>query len=126
MAQGAVAEAPANADAHLELAARYAALGRAEEAERSFRTALRRDPRHAQARDELTAFLALHGRWDEASSILLAGGSDAATRLKYAHLLLARRDLAGADRVLRELEAGTQLADPVAELRAKWRALQPP
>ena len=95
-AEAAVAEAPENIDAQVELAARYAAVGRKKEAERAFREVLQREANHPVARDELTALLAFQGRWDEAAAVLLAGGTGAETRLKYAQLLQAKRELEAA------------------------------
>ena len=89
-AQAAVADAPGNSDAMMELAARHAALGDDQAAEQGFRSVLEKEPGHVPARDELTAFLALRGRWDEAEQVLLSQGEDEATRVKHAQLLKAR------------------------------------
>ncbi|MFH0907343.1 MAG: hypothetical protein V1929_01090 [bacterium] len=123
-AQAAVAESPKNADAMLELAARHAALGHDQDAERCLRSVLDREPGHVTARDELTAFLALRGRWDEAEQILLAQGTDPATRLKHAQLLMARGDLVGADKDLSLLEASAEATGEVSRVREQWRALR--
>jgi len=89
-AQAAVADAPGNSDAMMELAARHAALGHDQDAERGFRSVLEKEPGHVAARDELAAFLALRGRWDEAERVLLSQGEDAETRVKHEQLLKAR------------------------------------
>src|SRR5439155_1700489 len=89
-----------------------------------YRAVLSKDPGSETARDELTALLALQQHWDEAIRVLLAGPDTPATRLKYAQLLLAHRDLDVADKVLRELEATSFKTGEVAHARAQWRTLR--
>ena len=126
LAEAALAEAPRNDEARVEVAIRNAALGRKTVAEEQFRKVLQRSPSHRQARDEFAAFLALQRRWDEALAVLLGAGLDPEVRLKQAQLLMARGDGAGADRVLRELEGAGDLPDDVAALRARWSRLAQP
>lgn len=92
-AEASVEESPANVDARLELAARYAALGRRDEAEKCFREVLRRSPAHRVASEEFAALLAMQRRWDEADAVLAAVKNDPATPEKRRQLERVRQKL---------------------------------